>query len=86
MAGSVPDSRVYKGVEDARAFIGRVFDFMRELEACYGTQDVNLLLSGHRCTTGCIGAYFEGIPQNGNLLSLSSSNGKYKVYRFRSNG
>jgi probable phosphoglycerate mutase len=44
---------------------------------------LNILLSGHRCTTGCIGAYFEGIPDDGNILRFSSDNGDYKSYKFK---
>lgn len=83
MKGGVPDSKVYRGVEDIQAFIRRIFHFMRELEAQYGTQNVHIALSGHRCTTGCIGAYFEGIPEDGNILNYSSANGQFKAYRFR---
>jgi probable phosphoglycerate mutase len=84
MAGAVPDSSVYKGVEEIHGYIKRVFDFMREMEARYAVREVNLLVSGHRCTTGCIGAYFEGIPENGNILKYSSGNGEYKAYPFKS--
>lgn len=56
---------------------------MYELEEEYGEREVNILLSGHRCTTGCIGAYFEGVPKNGDMLKHSSANGEYKVYRFK---
>ena len=45
-------------------------------------REINILLSGHKCTTGCIGAYFEGVPIDGNILRLSSNNGDYKVYKF----
>ncbi|NOU96368.1 histidine phosphatase family protein [Paenibacillus sp. LMG 31456] len=83
MKGVVPDSSVYKGVEEIHSYIQRVFEFMRELAAEYGDREVNILLSGHRCTTGCIGAYFEGIPEDRNILRLSSGNGEYKVYNFQ---
>ncbi|REK76030.1 histidine phosphatase family protein [Paenibacillus paeoniae] len=84
LAGSIPDSSKYKGVEDTQHFVHRVFTFMKELEALYGGSDVNILLSGHRCTTGCIGAYFEGVPEDQNILRYSSDNGAYKTYAFRS--
>lgn len=85
MAGAVPDSRFYKGVEEIPDFIRRVFSFLHELKAKHNGSEVNILLSGHRCTTGCIGAYFEGIPEDGNLLRFSSNNGEYKVYTGWSN-
>ncbi|XEC94329.1 histidine phosphatase family protein [Paenibacillus tarimensis] len=82
MAGAVPDSSVYNGVEEIDGFIKRVFSFMQELEHVHGTGEANILLSGHRCTTGCVGAYFEGIPGDGNILRFSSGNGEYQVYSF----
>jgi len=51
----------------------------------YRKRELNILLSGHRCTTGCIGAYFEGIPEDRNILKFSSNNGEYKVYKFNRN-
>lgn len=84
--GMVPDARVYKGVEDIHSFIKRIFGFMHELEAEYGKRNVNILISGHRCTTGGIGAYFNGIPGDRNILRWSSNNGEYKLYNFKSVG
>ncbi|EFM11407.1 Phosphoglycerate mutase [Paenibacillus curdlanolyticus YK9] len=83
LAGVVPDSAIYQGVEQIPAFIARVFAFMKELEGRYRTSEANILLSGHRCTTGCIGAYFQGIPEDGNILKHSSDNGQYKTYTWR---
>lgn len=83
MNGMVPDSTVYKGVEENNSFVERVFSFMQELEVEFGKKDVNILISGHRCTTGCIGAYFEGIPEDKNILRFSSDNGDYKTYNFQ---
>ncbi|MEI4768450.1 histidine phosphatase family protein [Psychrobacillus sp. FJAT-51614] len=80
MDGPLPDTNVYKGVEDPNRFFKRVFSFMNELESNYGKRELNILLSGHRCTTGCIGAYFEGIPSDGNILKFSSDTGNYKIY------
>ncbi|MFF2886959.1 histidine phosphatase family protein [Paenibacillus sp. NPDC057967] len=84
LAGPVPDASIYKGVEDIQSFMQRIFAFMGELEARYGQSGVNILLSGHRCTTGSIGAYFEGVPEDRNILRYSSDNGAYKTYTFRS--
>jgi uncharacterized phosphatase len=83
MKGGIPNPELYKGVENTRDFLKRIFHFMRELEEKHdGGEEVNILLSGHRCTTGCIGAYFEGIPEDGNIPKYSSANGEYKVYPF----
>ena len=82
MDGFIPDVSVYKGIEDTESFVNRVFNFMRELEHQYVESKVNILISGHRCTTGCMGAYYEGIPEDRNILTYSSDNGDYKVYQF----
>lgn len=82
MSGYVPDPNIYKGVENLQGFIKRIFNFMGELEKKFAKDDLNILISGHRCTTGCIGAYFMGIPQDENLLKHSSDNGKFIVYQF----
>ncbi|WP_306010689.1 hypothetical protein MHI37_09430 [Paenibacillus sp. FSL H8-0548] len=80
MNGVVPDSNFYIGVEEVFNFINRIFSFFNELKAEHLDSQVNKLISGHRCTTGCIDAYFEGIPNDGNILRFSSDNGEYKVY------
>ena len=75
---NIPDPQQYKGVEDVKQFVTRIFNFMDELKDEENT--ANILISGHRCTTGCIGAYFNGIPKDGNILKYSSANGEYKTY------
>jgi uncharacterized phosphatase len=80
--GATPDPTVYQGVEDKQEFVKRVFGFMQELEQKYGDSETNILISGHRCTTGAIGAYFQGIPEDQNILRYSSDNGKYQTYSF----
>jgi len=83
LAGVTPDPSVYRGVEDVHAYLNRVFEFMRELEAEHGEKEVNILISGHGCTTGSIGAYFNGVPEDGNITIYSSKNGEHKVYDFK---
>jgi uncharacterized phosphatase len=85
LAGGVPDPELYKGVEELDSYISRVYDFMNELRTRLNrtdAADVNILIAGHKCTTGCIGAYFEGMPQNKNILKFSSGNADFKVYQF----
>ncbi|WP_096156898.1 histidine phosphatase family protein [Bacillus sp. FJAT-45066] len=84
-AGAIPDSNVYEGVEDPQAFVQRVFHFMSELKEKHGDREMNILLSGHRCTTGAIGAYFYGIPEDKNIIMYSSDNGEYNIYSFKLN-
>ncbi|MDN4607829.1 histidine phosphatase family protein [Sporosarcina highlanderae] len=83
VVGALPDSSIYKGVESPTDFVKRVFDFMTELEKLCGDNELNVLITGHRCTTGCIGAYFKGIPTDGNVLKFSSDTGEYKTYSFK---
>lgn len=54
-------------------------DICNDGGAC-GGDDVNVLISGHKCTTGAVSAYFEGLPDDGDFFSMSSKNGKFKVY------
>lgn len=82
MAGPIPDPGRYTGVEDTGRFVKRVFQFMSELEAQYAKQGLTIMIVGHRCTTGCIGAYFCGMPDDGNVLKYASGNGDYRVYQF----
>lgn len=82
MAGFLPDSSIYKGVEEPSEFVSRVFGFMKDLEKQCGENEFNVLIAGHRCTTGCIGAYFKGIPTDGNVLRFSSDTGEFKTYIF----
>lgn len=84
--GVVPDFNAYSGVEDTQGFVKRIFLFMHEIEDKFsGMKELNILISGHKCTTGCMGAYFEGMPEDGNFLKFSSRNGEYKVYVFNMN-
>jgi uncharacterized phosphatase len=85
MSGVLPDPTIYKGVEQTDQYMKRVFSFMNELQANHGDCEKNILISGHRCTTGCIGAFFKGIPEDRNILKLSSNNGEYKQYEFNKN-
>ncbi|MGE7935709.1 hypothetical protein [Bacillus paramycoides] len=59
------DPTIYNGIEDIYSFVARVFHFILELESRYDNT-CNILLLGHRCTTGFIGAYFEGVPKDNN--------------------
>lgn len=82
MAGPLPDSTYYNGVEDTEQYMRRIQHFMEELQSNYGKENKNILISGHRCTTGAIGAFFKGIPEDQNIRRLSSNNGEYRQYEF----
>lgn len=82
LAGGIPDPTLYEGVENVANYVTRVFGFMKELEVKHGGQEINILISGHQCTTGTIRAYFEGMPEDKNILKLASKNGELKTYEF----
>lgn len=83
MKGFTPDPSVYRGVEDSMSYMNRVFSFMHQLDADFSDKELNILIVGHRCSTGSIGAYFNGIPEDKNILRYSSDNGEFNVYEFR---
>lgn len=78
--GLIPDPEFYDGVEDPKAFVSRIFGFLDELTRKYSGADVNVMLAGHKCTTGCIDCYINGMPENGDFFSRSVKNGKCRVY------
>jgi uncharacterized phosphatase len=82
LKGLLPDDSIYNGLERKEDFIARIFDFITELEAGLNGQKANIFISGHRCTTGGIGAYFRGIPADRNILKWSSDNGAFHTYSF----
>lgn len=77
--GLMPDPSVYTNVETYENYTSRIYSFMEELISKYKDKDVNILVCGHKCTTGCISAYVEGMPEDGNFLHLSSSNAECKI-------
>lgn len=79
--GVMPDPSIYSGVEEISHYLDRINNFMNELCEKYQDKNVNILISGHKCTTGCISAYFEGMPEDGNFLKLSSPNADFKVFK-----
>jgi uncharacterized phosphatase len=82
MDGPLPDPSYYNGVEDTEQYMKRILHFMEELHRLHGNENKNIFISGHRCTTGAIGAFFNGIPNDQNILNFSSNNGEYKQYEF----
>ena len=81
--GTVPDMTIYSGVETIDNYKKRIYSFITEILEKYKNQNINILISGHKCTTGMIGAFFENFEVNtiyDDFLKLSSENGKYKKY------
>lgn len=83
MRGCIPNPDYYQNVENIIEYKNRIFSFLDELIAKYGNTSKNILVSGHKCTTGCISAYFQEFKienEYDDFLSLSSPNGTYKKY------
>ncbi len=78
--GLIPDPTFYTGVENPEEFVKRIFSFMDEIKSAYGGRDGNIMIAGHKCTTGCIDCYFNGMPADGDFFSRSVANGKFRVY------
>lgn len=81
--GTVPDMNIYNGIEKLEDYKKRIYSFIDEIMEKYKNKDGNILIVGHKCTTGMISAYFEGFKVEtiyDDYLSLASSNGKYKKY------
>lgn len=83
MTGIVPDISIYDGVENVSDYKKRILSFINEIIEKYKNEDVNILIAGHKCTTGMISAYFEKFEVNSiydDFLKLASKNGEYKKY------
>lgn len=83
MTGIVPDMSIYDGVENVSDYKKRILSFINEIIEKYKDEDVNILIAGHKCTTGMISAYFEKFEVNtiyDDFLKLASKNGEYKKY------
>lgn len=83
ITGVVPDLNIYEGVENLFDYKNRIFNFINEIIEKYRNKNVNILVAGHKCTTGMISAYFENFKIEtiyDDFLKLSSKNGEYKKY------
>ena len=83
MTAIVPDMNIYDGVENVSDYKKRILSFINEIIEKYKNEDVNILIAGHKCTTGMISAYFEKFEVNSiydDFLKLASKNGEYKKY------
>ena len=78
--GLLPDRKIYKGVENPEEFKARIKDFLDEIIAENKGKDINIIIGGHKCTTGCIDGLLNKWPDDNNFFAISTKNGKYKVY------
>jgi len=82
MNGLLPDTTIYSGVENPKDYVKRIFAFMKDNESKFKDNSLNILISGHKDTTGCMRAFFEGMSNDGNFMRFALSNGKTVSYFF----
>ena len=80
--GLLPVRSEYKGVENPEDFRARIKSFLDEIINKYKSKDINIIVGGHKCTTGCIEGIINGFPENGDFFAISTKNGQYKLYKF----
>lgn len=83
ITGTVPDMSIYEGVEKLEDYKARIYSFINELLDKFGNTDSNILVVGHKDSTGMLSAYFENFKVEtiyDDYLKLASSNCEYKKY------
>lgn len=60
ITGTVPDMSIYDGVEKLEDYKKRIKSFLDEIIEKYKNKEGNILIVGHKDSTGMISAYFEG--------------------------
>ena len=80
--GLLPVRSEYKGVENPEDFRARIKSFLDEIIKKYKGKDINIIVGGHKCTTGCMEGIINGFPENGDFFAISTKNGQYKLYKF----
>lgn len=83
ITGTVPDMSIYDGVEKLEDYKERIYSFISEIIEKYKNTDCNILIVGHKDSTGMLSAYFEGFKVEtiyDDYLKLASSNCGYKKY------
>lgn len=70
----------YKNVESIQSFFKRIHIFLDNLLQTY--PDKNLLLVTHSGVNIAINCYFNGLPEDNNLLDIQLSNCSYSEYNF----
>lgn len=88
ITGTVPDMNIYNGVENLEDYKKRIYSFINEIIEKFKDKDINILVVGHKCTTGMISSFFEGFKVNtiyDDFLKYASKNGEYKKYLINGN-
>lgn len=70
----------YERAENIRDFFNRIYSFLDDIIQTY--PDKNILLVAHGGVCIPVNCYFNGIPQNDDLLSLVLKNCEYTKYEF----
>lgn len=70
-----------KGIETPRMLFGRVYAFLDRIKEEYKDKDV--LIVAHNGIGRAIYCYFNGLPNDGNLLSINMPNAKIIKYEFK---
>ncbi len=86
MTGTVPDMSIYMGVENLDDYKKRIYSFIEELINKYGDTNSNILVVGHKDSTGMLSAYFEGFKVKtiyDDYLKFATPNCEYKKYVLR---
>lgn len=66
----------FKGMTSITDFVKTVWDFLNDIKEKY--QDKKILLVTHNGVCRAIGAYFNGIPEDGNLSIYAHDNCQIK--------
>lgn len=75
------DDSQYISVEPIKELFDRVHKFLDELKKDYGDKDI--LIVTHNGVTKAIKCYFEGIPEDGDLLNIGQQNCEIRKYDWR---
>lgn len=70
----------YTKAESVGSLMNRVVDFLDEIKAKY--QDKNVLIVTHSGITRVLHYYFNGIPEDGNLMGYESTNASLEEYEY----
>ena len=83
ITGTVPDMNIYSGIEKLEDYKKRIYSFICEIIDKYGETDYNILIVGHKDSTGMLSAYFENFKVEtiyDDYLKFASPNCGYKKY------
>lgn len=68
------------GIETPRVLFGRIYAFLDKIKEEY--KDKDILIVAHNGVGRAIYCYFNGLPEDGNLLSFNMPNAKVISYKF----